>query len=87
MLNVNPTIHDDDTTKYLVNSYSGRHYGYHCEGHPHDYCIETAREMAARMMDANAKEGCTHYSVIDLAIIPYPGKPNYFFVEDRSVQA
>lgn len=55
-LNVNPNIHDDDTTKYLVNSYSGRHYGYHCEGHPHDYCIETAREMAARMMDANAKE-------------------------------
>lgn len=87
MKNVTPNIHDDDDTKYLINSYSNRHYGYHCEGHPHGYCLETAHEMAARMMDANAKEGCTHYSVIDLAIIPYPGKAGYYFIEDRSVHA
>lgn len=81
-----PNIHDDDNAEYLIGSYSGRHYGYHCEGHPHDYCIKTAREMAARMMEANATEGCSHYGVIDLAIIPYPNKPGYYFIEDRSLQ-
>lgn len=83
-LNVTPNIHDDNDAKYLPNSYSSHHYGYHCGGHSHDYCLDTARNMAAGLMDANSKEGCTHYSVIELAIIPYPGRPGYYFVEDRS---
>lgn len=79
---VEPKIYKDEHPRFLTNS--PNHYGYHCGGHPYGYAFNTACEMAARYQDANKIPDATHYSVIEIAIIKYPGSEDLYYVEDRS---
>jgi len=74
-------IHKAKRPMYPTNSYSDRHYGYHCGGFDYDYCESMARDMARRRQN-----GTANYSVIEFAIIPFPGAKTYY-VEDRSQYA
>ncbi len=86
-MDVTPKIYQDSYPRYIVNGNSNRHYGYHCGGHPYWYAEQTAREMASDYMEVNAKNAKkmgTRYTNIEIAIIPYPGKSDAYYVEDRS---
>ena len=79
---VEPRIHEDNILHFTYNSESSHHFCTY--GATRDHCFEVAREMGTRKMEANRKDGCCKWPIIDIAIVPHPKKPGYFMIEDRS---
>ena len=86
MHNVKPQIYDDFTPRHKLDRNSNSHFGYHSGGHPYWYAQQIAKNISHSLQEANQIPDPTSakYSSIELAIIPYPGKPGFFYVENRS---
>lgn len=85
--NVKP-IYDDYTPRRKPDRNSNCHFGYHSGGHPYWYAQQIAENISKSLREANTNPDPTSakYSTIELAIIPYPGKPGFFYVENRSTR-
>lgn len=84
LIMVTPNIYRTESYMYPLKSDSSRHY---CvQGVSLDSVMEAARYRASLMLEANMNQDpyCTHYRTIELAIIPYPGKEDCYYLEDRS---
>lgn len=81
-INVTPNVHEDQYLHFAFNSQSSHHYCF--SGVSKDYAMSTAWEMAQGKMDANRKDGCCKWPVIDVAVVPHPNMPGKYMIEDRS---
>lgn len=88
IIDVKPNIYNDSHPRKIPNSNSNCHYGYHCGGHPYGYACQTAEEIAKGLQEANNNPDpyCSKYDPIEIAIIPFPGSKDHFYLEDRSIR-
>lgn len=70
-------IRDDVTPHQTPNSNSNCHYGYHSGGKTYDRAYALAEDIALDLRKSSSNRN------IELAILPYPGKEGFFYVEQR----
>ena len=81
-IKVTPNVYEDRELKFIFNDNSDKHYCFN--GVKKEHAFGEAWDRVRDKMNANKKNGCCKWPVIDIAVVPHPKKTGLFIVDDRS---